>query len=373
VSTKSLHIAIAGRALSHKVGGVREFSRALTRSLLALESSHRFTIYYADKSLLGKHPTAEEKYLPAAHKFLFDHHAVPRAIKRDQPDVVWFPHNVIGLGVKHPAVLTVLDLLYFADPVFPVVEYAGLDTFYMRRFIPRSIQQAKKVMMISDWTARDATRILGTSPNHMTTVHLAQGKEFCVLPPEEVQAMRTKYGLDKPFFFYAGTLSPRKNSRRMIEAFGRIKDQVPHDFVVTGGGDMLMVDHADLIEQYGLQERFRMLGLVPEQDIVALYNAAECFVFPSLYEGFGIPPLEAFACDCPVISSTASSLMEVVGDAARVVDPMDTDALAAAMVEMAGDAALRQSYIEKGRERLTRFSWEKSAYTLLGMLESAAT
>jgi glycosyltransferase involved in cell wall biosynthesis len=373
LSSKNLHIAIAGRALSHPVGGVREYSRSMVRSLLALDTPYRFTIYYADESLMGMHPGAEEKFLPAPHKFIFDHLAVPRAIKKDRPDVTWFPHNVMGMGVRRPAVLTVLDLLYFKDPAFPVVEYARLDTLYMRQFIPRSVRRAKKVMTISDWTARDATRVLGTSPDKLSTVHLAQGPEFRVLPEGPVGDVREKYHLAKPFFFYAGTLSPRKNSRRMLEAFGRIKDRVPHDFIVTGGGDMLMVDHADLIEQYGLQDRFRVLGLVPGQDLVALYNAAEVFVFPSLYEGFGIPPLEAFACDCPVISSAASSLPEVVGDAARVVDPLDTGALAEAMQELALDADLRARFIEKGRLRLEQFSWERSARKLLGLLEASST
>jgi glycosyltransferase involved in cell wall biosynthesis len=359
--SKPLHIAIVARAMSHPVGGVREFVRDVCDALMALGSEHRFTFYYADPELLGRYPDANEKLLSASHKLLWDHWVVPRELKKDDPDVVWFPHNVMALNCSFPAALTIYDMLYFDVPDFATREYAKLDCLYMRKFIPRSINRARKVMTISDWTARDAHNILGTPMEKMRTVYLAAGPEFRVLDPKPVA--------DTPFFFYAGTLSPRKNTRRLFEAFGKIAQDVPHDLVLTGGGQMLEVDHSDIVAEYGLESRIKRRGLVSKQELVELYNSATAFVFPSLYEGFGIPPLEAFACDCPVISSDATSLSEVVSDAGLIVDPLDVDALAAAMKRVVTEEGLRESLICAGRERAKQFSYAKSAREILEVLE----
>ena len=132
---------------------------------------------------------------------------------------------------------------------------------------------------------------------------------------------------------------------------------------------MLEVDHQDIVDKYQLQDRIQRRGLVDKQELVSLYNGATAFVFPSLYEGFGIPPLEAFACGCPVISSAVTSLSEVIGDAALTIDPLDVDDLAAAMKRVAKDDGLRTQLIEKGRAHAERFNYAKSAKQILGVLE----
>ena len=356
-----LHIAIVARAMSHPVGGVREFVRDVCDEIMSLDTEHRFTFYYADQALLGRYPNATEKVLSAPHKILWDHWAVPKELKRDQPDVVWFPHNVCALGNKFPAALTIYDLLYFDVPDFAEREYAPLDCLYMQKFIPRSIRQARKVMTISNWTADDAHRILKVPREKMQTVHLAAGPAFKELDSFEVP--------QTPYFFYAGTLSPRKNTRRLFEAFGKIKDDIPHDLVLTGGGQMLEVDHADIVEKYQLQNRIKRMGRVSTEKLVELYNGATAFVFPSLYEGFGIPPLEAFACGCPVISSEVTSLSEVVGDAALTIDPLDVDQLAVAMKALATDEDKRQALIRAGRRQGALFSYRKCANEIIEVLE----
>ncbi|MEM7351940.1 MAG: glycosyltransferase family 1 protein [Acidobacteriota bacterium] len=358
--------------MGFRVGGVREYARAMTEAMLELGSPHRFTIYYADPGLLGTFRDAQEIYLRAPHKFFWDHHAVPRRLKADAPDAVWFPHNVVGLDVRTPAVVTLHDLLYFRNPQFPIREYARLDSLYMRFFIPRSIRLAKKVISVSNWTAAEAERLLNAPRQKIRTIYHAASPIFRRLPTATQQEVERRYELSRPFFLYVGTLSPRKNPRRLLAALGEIKDQVPHDLVVTGGGALQEAELQDLIDKYGIGERFRKLGSIPQADLVALYNLAEAFVFPSLYEGFGIPPLEAFACDCPVISSSTTALGEVVGDAALIIDPYDTEDLARAMVEIIQNAELRKRLIAAGRERLSLFSWRQSARQLLDELEEIA-
>jgi glycosyltransferase involved in cell wall biosynthesis len=358
--------------MSLPYGGVREYATAAIRELIKLGSRHRFSVYYSDANLVGANPGAHEYYLPAPHKFLWDHWLLPNRLHAAQPDVVWFPHNVSSLGLRLPTVVSVMDMLYFRLPGFPYREYAWPDTLYMRAFMPRSLRRARRVMAISDWTAGDINHVTGVPRDRITTIHLAPGAGFQPVPEVARSAARAKYGLAAPFFFYAGILSPRKNIRLLVEAFGQIHTDVPHDLVLTGGAGYLETPLEDLIEHYGLDGRVRRLGLVPRDDLMALYGAAEAFVFPSLYEGFGIPPLEAFACGCPVICSAATSLGEVAGDAALMFNPHRAEELAAHMRLVATDAATRGRLIKAGFEQVKRFSYTRAANELLTLIEEAA-
>jgi glycosyltransferase involved in cell wall biosynthesis len=370
---RSLHIAISARAMSLPFGGVKEYVIAATRELLRLGSAHRFTIYYDSPDLIGSNPEAQEIYLHAPHKFLWHHWALPRHLAQLKPNVVWFPHNVSSLGLRLPTVVSVMDMLYFRIPEFPHREYAWLDTQYMRAFIPRSLRHARRVMAISDWTRRDVNRLLGIPIDKIQTIYLAPGDEFKPLAESQSHAVREAYGLRRPFFFYAGTLSPRKNVRLLIEAFGRVQHDVPHDLVITGGARPIDIPFDDLVLKYDIAGRVKRLGVVPKDDLVALYNVADAFIFPSLYEGFGIPPLEAFACGCPVVSSNATALAEVVGDAALTFDPHDADALATHLKAIASDSGLRERLKRAGFERVQQFSYARMAKELLTLLEEAAS
>jgi glycosyltransferase involved in cell wall biosynthesis len=369
--TRRLHIAIAARALDLPFGGVREYVGATIGELLKLGTPHQFSIYYANRSLLGTNPEAREVYLHAPHKGVWDHAVLPLRLAHDQPDVVWFPHNVISLRCRVPAVVSVMDLLYFPVPEFPYREYAWPDTLYMRFMIPRSLHVARRVMTISDWTARDAERLLSVPRGRTRTVALAPRREFVPANERAQQRVREQYALRERFFLYAGTLSPRKNVRALIEAFGLVKDRLPQTLVLAGGGDRAL-PFQELIDRYQLNGRVRRLGLVPQHDLVALYSAADAFVFPSLYEGFGLPPLEAMACGCPVICSCATALPEVVGDAALTFAPTDVRALAEHLVAVAESPSLSEKLSRAGLERAKQFSYRRTARELLSMLEEAA-
>jgi glycosyltransferase involved in cell wall biosynthesis len=370
--TQPLHIAISARSMSLPFGGVKEYVSAMTRELVRRESPHRFTIFYSDARLVGANPNASEVYLPAPHKFAWDHMILPRRLRHIRPDVVWFPHNVSSLGLGQPAVVSVMDMLYFRMPELPFREYAWPDTLYMRAFIPRSLRAARRVMVISDWTGRDIARLCGIPAEKIRTIHLAPDCDFKPLDAARGQAARKKYDLERPFFLYAGTLSPRKNVRALIEAFGRVSSELPHDLVVTGGPGYIETPFDDLLARYAIAGRVKRLNIIPKEDLVALYNLAEAFVFPSLYEGFGIPPLEAMACGCPVISSRATSLAEVVGEAALTFDPRDVATLAAHMRAIAGDDGLRARLARAGRAHAATFSYRRAAAELMALLEEAA-
>jgi len=352
-------------------GGVKEYISAILRELMKLNRGHRFSIYYDDPRLCGTNPEASEIALSAPHKFFWDHWVLPRQLIHDRPDIVWFPHNVSSLGLPLPTVVSIMDMLYFRAPNFSQREYAWPDTLYMRAFIPQSLHRARRVMTISDWTASDVVRVIGLPREQIKTIYLAPNSNFRPLSETARAAVKQKYGLGGPFFFYAGTLSPRKNVRLLLDAFGRVQEEIPQDLVITGGRGYIETPYDDVIARYGIGGRIRRLGVVPQDDLIALYSAADAFVFPSLYEGFGIPPLEAFACGCPVVSSNATSLTEVVGDAALTFDPHDANALAAHLKAVGNDIALRDRLIRAGFERARQFSYARAASELMALLEEA--
>ena len=364
--------------MGHAVGGVREYTREMVRELIAADSPHRFTLYYADRELAGTHAGAgdrvREVFLPAPHKLLWDHWALPRALRRDRPDVVWYPQNVMSLGVRVPAVVSVMDLLYFRVPEFPRREYLWPDILYMRAMIPRSLRLARRVACISEWTLRDAERLLGIPPAKMNAIPLAPSRAFLTRAAADAAEVRRRYGLDKAFFFYAGTRSVRKNIRCLFEAFARCHREIHHDLVLTGGGGHVVVEDRaeDVLDRHGLRERVKVLGMIPQDDLAALYGEADAFVFPSRYEGFGLPPLEAMARGCPVISSVATSLAEVVGDAALTFNPDSPEELAQHLRSVAGDADLRARLRAAGLARAAGFRYADSARQLLRLLEEAA-
>jgi len=270
-------------------------------------------------------------------------------------------------------VVTVHDLLYFPTPGVTYQEYPTADNLYMRTMIPPSVRQATRVACDSQHTLDDIRRVIpSVAPEKMSVIPLAAPKHFRVMSGDQVDGLLRPLDLQRPYFVYSATLSPRKNQRTLLKAFGRIKDQIPHSLVLTGSGTAVKEQFADLIESEGLQGRVQTVGYVEEDQLSALMNGAEALLFPSSYEGFGIPPLEAFACNCPVICSNATSLPEVVGDAALTHDPYDVAALAEHMICLVNKPGLRKKLIEKGRARVKMFSWERSSRMLVKLLVQSA-
>ena len=181
--------------------------------------------------------------------------------------------------------------------------------------------------------------------------------------------MRRKYNLgDWPFVLTLGTLQPRKNHRRLLDAFALLRHEgIDAHLVIGGGAGWLAAPFFKSLEDSQLQEFVHLPGYIADEDLPALYSAATVFAFPSLYEGFGLPVLEAMACATPVVTSNLSSLPEVAGDAALLVDPRDTEAIGQAIRRVFEDSRLRQELVRKGLEQASRFGWQKAARRLLGL------
>jgi glycosyltransferase involved in cell wall biosynthesis len=263
--------------------------------------------------------------------------------------------------------LTVHDLSFIRDPASAV----DVLRAYLNRVVPRSVARADHVLADSQATRADLIELYGTPPEKISVLYSGVNDSFRpVRDPAALRSVRERYGLgDAPFILAVGTLQPRKNYVRLIQAFARLP-QPEVQLAFVGGRGWLYDSIFAEVERLGLGDRVRFPGFALDSDLPALYSAARVLAYPSLYEGFGLPILEAFACGTPVVASTASCLPEVAGDAALLVPPTDVDALAVALDTAISDESVRAELLGRAPARLALFSWEKSARQLLGTYQS---
>jgi glycosyltransferase involved in cell wall biosynthesis len=259
--------------------------------------------------------------------------------------------------------VTVHDLSYVRVPeCFPDV----LKN-YLNRAVPRALRRADLVLADAASTERDLQDVYGLPPDRIKVLYSGVDERFCEQVPEADRArVRQKYGLRDPYLLSVSTIQPRKNYVRLIEAFAQVVSNGANlKLVISGGKGWMYDDVYATVERLGLGERVVFTGFTPDEDLPALYAMATLFVYPSLYEGFGLPVAEAMACGVPVVSSNASSLPEVAGDAALYFDPRDVDAMARSVRGALADESLRRDLRERGLQQVRQFSWERAAGELL--------
>ncbi|WP_173080876.1 glycosyltransferase family 4 protein [Fundidesulfovibrio magnetotacticus] len=363
-----MRIAVSCRSLEYPSGGVREYLVSLLDALLELDRRNTYVLFHSDARFLGRFPGAEEVSLGCSNRLVFDWFRLPPALKRHGIDLAFFPSSNMPPGVPCKAVAAMMDLGYFHGEYRM---YRLADTLYMRVAMARTARRAERLLAISGHTRRELEDILGVPGHKVSVTHLAADPLYHrPVPPEAVAELKSRLGLTRPFFLYTGNISPRKNLKGLLEAFADVKDRADADLVVTGGSGWSQ-DFERWVAALGLEGRVRRLGHVERADMPALYAAALAFVFPSLYEGFGLPVLEAQAVGTPVVCSTAASLPEVAGQSALMADPADRRAMAQALADVAADPALRARLSEAGRANAARFSWRETARQTLEVFEEA--
>jgi glycosyltransferase involved in cell wall biosynthesis len=362
-------------------GGIGRYTRELLRALAAADSLSNYRLFFASRS--HPHPLP-----PLPSNF----HVTPLPLDDIWLVRVWYrarlplPVNWLTgpIDLFHSpdftlppvqrgtrTLLTVHDLSFIRDPesATPVLRH------YLNAVVPRSVARADHVLADSQATRADLVELYRTPAEKISVLYSGVHESFRpVTDPATLAAVRARYGLgDAPFVLAVGTLQPRKNYVRLIQAFAAISNLQPlaavqasnlHLVIAGGKGWRYDAIFAEA-EKLGLQDRVLFPGFVADADLPALYSAARVLAYPSIYEGFGLPMLEAMACGTPVVTSTASCMPEVAGDAALLVPPTDVDALAAALDRALTDEALRADLIAKGRTRARQFSWAKSARQLL--------
>ncbi|EHP84940.1 glycosyltransferase family 4 protein [Methanotorris formicicus] len=263
-------------------------------------------------------------------------------------------------------ITTIYDIIPY---LFPKT-YTFSTSFRFRFILPKTLKISNKIITISHHTKQDIIKHFKIPEDKIKVIHLAANENYKPLNEKEIEKIREKYNLNYPFILYVGGLEPKKNISTLLKALYKLKKQgIKHKLVITGEKRWKYKSIFETIEKLNLQKDVIFTGYVPDEDLPALYNAADLFVYPSLYEGFGLPPLEAMACGTPVITSSTSSLPEVVGDAGIMVNPYDVDELAKAMYEVLTNDGLREELSKKGLERAKLFSWKKCAEEHLKVYE----
>jgi glycosyltransferase involved in cell wall biosynthesis len=231
--------------------------------------------------------------------------------------------------------------------------------WYFRRAMRHAVAAAERVLCVSAATARDATRHLGVPPERIDVTPL--GTDLAPATEAAVHDLRDRLGLTGPYLLGLGTLEPRKDLPTLVRAFATLAGELPHTLVLAGLAGWGSGALAEAVAASGVADRVLLPGYVPEADKAALFTGADLFVYPSRYEGFGLPVLEAMACGVPVLTTTGGSLPEVAGDAALLVDPGEPDLLAGAMARLLGDPAARARLARRGRARAAAQTWERCA------------
>lgn len=274
-------------------------------------------------------------------------------------DLLWVPFINIPLFYRGKLLVTVCDVAFLALPQFLNLS----QRLYARLMFTAIRRKAAHILCISDFTKREFMRMVPGRQDNVTTTLLGT-------PPQWFTVQKTQNPHPKPYFLFVGNVKPHKNLGRLITAFRQIADKVPHDLVIVGKKEGFIIsDQAVLTNQAELGDRVVFTGYLQEEQLHQYFAHATAFVFPSLYEGFGIPPLEAMACGCPTIVANGSSLPEVCGDATLYCEPTLVEDIAAKLVAMATNEELRQNLIEKGHARARQLTFERCAATTLQVLQ----
>jgi glycosyltransferase involved in cell wall biosynthesis len=366
-----MRIGIMLRHYEQHEGGVKVYTQNLLPRLLSIGSEHHYVLMYQNPDLLGTYanvPCVEEIALPIPGKILWDQVAVPWIAKRKNLDVIFNLKFTVPFFTKVKKVFVLHGSEWFVIPG----TFLWYDRWYFRLFLPFYCRRADAIIAVSHTVKQDIVRHIGVCLEKVTTVHNGFNPDVFhpIRDSNRLQSVREKYALPKRFILWVGQIYPPKNFGRLVQAFAEIMDKIPHDLVIAGEERWRAKAELQWIQKLGLERRVRFIGWIAHADLSVLYNLAELFVFPSLYEGFGIPLLEAMAAGCPVLTSKSGSPPEVTDGAAYLVDPLQVDEIGKGICEILSNVQLRELMVKKGFERVNSFSWEKCARETLAVLDS---
>ena len=286
--------------------------------------------------------------------------SIPFALARARVDLFHAPHYVVSPLTRCPYVVTIHDCIHLRFPEYLPNRMAYTYALAMMRMAAR---RARRVLTVSEASKQDILHYLQVPAEKVEVIYNALDERLAVAPSaEDIDRVRQRFLLTSPFVLYAGNIKPHKNIDRLIEAFSLLRKAGREDLKLVIIGDEISKYPRlrRLVHRLQLDRQVRFLGFVPDATLAALYGLASVFVFPSLYEGFGLPPLEAMAFGTPVVTSNVSSLPEVVGDAALLIDPLSPVEISSAIGRVLDDDALRAELVRRGHERVKTFSWARS-------------
>lgn len=378
-----MRIGIDCTAAVSQRAGIGRYTRGMIGALADLGSNHSFVLMVVGSDAeigesaawlpgLEIKDNFEVKELPLPNRFwrvLWHRLGVPfpADLLTGTVDVFHSPDYLLPPLRQGKKVVTVHDLSFLRHPEAAEPSLRA----YLSTTVPRSVRKADLVLGDSESTRQDVIELLGIDGDRVEVVYPGVGQAFRVIDDQQHLALvRELHGLDRPFVLNVGTLEPRKNLVTLLDAYAALRRRgLEHKLVIAGGRGWLYDGVFRRVEELSLEQDVLFLGYVAEAHLPAIYGLADLLVFPSLYEGFGLPPLEAMACGTPVITSDSSSLPEVVGEAGLMVPAQDADALAEAIARVLADSGLREDLVKKGLSRSTQFTWQAVGEKLLAIYQ----
>jgi glycosyltransferase involved in cell wall biosynthesis len=344
--------------------GIGTYVRNILRELARADGGHTYVLLCREgdaESLRAESPRFETVVERAGNYSVRELVTVPLDLRRARVDVFHAPHYVVSPFTPKPYVVTIHDCIHLRFPQYLPNRAAYL---YARTMMRVAARRARKILTVSNASKGDILHFLGVPSEKVEVVYNGLDPRLAMPPTQEqIERVRDRYMLTSRFVLYTGNIKPHKNVDRLIDAYALLRQRGYEDvkLLVIGEEISRFPNLRRLVHRHHLHGHVRFFGFVPDATLSVLYRLASVFVFPSLYEGFGLPPLEAMAAGAPVITSNVSSLPEVVGDAALLIDPLDAGAIASAMARVLDDPALRADLICRGHQRVKAFSWATSA------------
>ncbi len=372
-----MHIAINAHLLSHtqsfRRAGVSHYIEQLLQHLAQIDQKNRYQIYTTrglTQAALNLPPnfTVAASFWPTINprvRIPWEQLLAPLLLRKIKADLFHGTLNVVPLASPIPTVVTIHDLAFIQFPQ----TFRPYNRIYLDFATRMSVKRASRILAVSEHTKREVVGILGIPAERIVVTYDAVRQHFVPPAPTTLEAFRAKYELPAQFILYVGTLEPRKNLLTLLEAYHKVAQVSNVPLLVGGGKGWMNGPLFKRLEELGLREKVKFVGYLAEEELPLWYAAATIFVFPSIYEGFGMPPLEAMACGTPVITSNSSSLPEVVGPAGITVAPMDVEGWAKAILDLLKDKALRAELRERGFRQAQAFSWRTTAEKTLKVYE----
>jgi glycosyltransferase involved in cell wall biosynthesis len=371
-----IRIAIDAHTVGTKLGGNESYAVNLIEALAQIDETNNYTIYVTTNE-------ARDRFSSRWPNFKV------RSTLPHTP-LIRIPLTLSAELRKHP--VEVLHVQFTAPPFCPCpfvvsihdLSFEHLPQTFKRRSrtqlrltVRHSARRAARIISLSQHTRGDIMETYGIEPDRIDAIPLAAPDHFCrVNDKRELQRVRHNYGIEGDYILSVGSIQPRKNLARLVKAYAQLRgdcsaDKLPK-LVLVGKCAWLYDETLRALDQAGVKDSVILTGYVPESDLPALYSSALCFVYPSYFEGFGLPPLEAMKCGAPVIVGNRTSLPEVIGDAGLTVDPFDVDAIAGAIRRLMNDSAMRAELSKKGQERASAFTWGETARQTLQIYQDVA-
>lgn len=349
--------------------GIGTYIWNLVRNLALVDQKNEYLLVGSNRNFheLGPLPANfSQIYQGERTGSLRDHIVFPATLRKEKPDVVHIPHHDCPLFVPGKLVMTIHDCVHVKFPPENLSRLRRFDLYWRTR---RALQRASQVLAVSNSTRDDLVDIFDMDSKRISVIHNALDERFApAAEGADQKAVLERYQLHDPFVLYSGKIRPHKNVHRLIEAFAVLKSELANDLryhnlkLIVIGDELSHHQYLRLtVVRSGVQQDVRFFGFVPYSILRVFYQSAALFAFPSLYEGFGLPPLEAMASKTPVLASNTSSLPEVLGDAALLVNPENVFEIARGLKAILLEDTLRDRLVERGLKHISRFSWKSAA------------